>query len=369
MKFRNSEPSEYVTNALCTGYDFAEIRPAEKRFLQRYMDKVFTNPEEDRQVYFEFLATSLLGKSYKHYCINNGTGNNAKSKFMEFNASMLGSYAHRLDVSNLCGKKDMASLNNLNRKRFVYTEEPDTKTMVFDGGFLKELTGCDKASWRRIYSKETDVELHFSLFICCNKKPPISIVDDPLRNRTIDFPFLSEFTNEDVDNVTRFKQDNFFASEKFRERFRLALFHYLLPYVKTFMDNKEQLTLTKNLKERRDEYLRESDELYQWFFDEFEIVPDCPDPKPYITMQGIYNKFKVSSFHDAFTKKDKRKFNKRHLTQELLSRKTIKKLYRERYTFTVNPTSPNCYRKDISNCLVGIREKPSECLMSDDEDD
>lgn len=361
FEFRNSRADEFISNSMTCGYDYIENNDDDFKFITEYFNKTLTNDLEDSEVFKVFLSTSLLGMNVKKFCINNGAGNNNKSKLMEAVAFALGDYAMRLDISNLCGKKDRATLNNLDKKRFVFTEEPN-RDVVLDGNFLKELTGCDVADWRKIYSSQCKVMLQLTLFISCNKKPPISSVDEATRNRLIDFPFLSVFTTERIDNERRFMIDPYFQSQEFRERYKMSIFHYLVSYLKVFFENKEQIKMTKNLEKRRDEYLLDSDDFYCWFMDEYVIENDSQE---FIKMKSIFSNFVKSEYYNNLTKKMKRKMNKSRFLEELLSRGSIKKLFIGRYQPKVNGKQ-QCHR----SVFLGLKEKEKrDCDIDNESDD
>ena len=273
---------------------------------------------------------------------------------------MLGNYAMKINVKDLCvGKKDTFALNNLNNKRLVYCEEPDAKTNKFDGNFIKDITGSDTASFRKIHSAVADIIIRCLLVICCNTKPPINAFDNAIKTRTLDFPFLSTFTDTDINNVNRFEGNEYYDTNEFREKYKLCVFHFLLSYLKYFYQDKCKIKLTSNLTRRRDQYLLESDEFYCWFFDTFEIVDDST---AYITFKSLYSTFKYGNYYQNLTKNNKRSMTKKRFEEELLSRKDIKALFRARITRKINEK-----KKDVSNCLINIKLKEEECSISESD--
>ena len=88
--YTKTKKTGYISNAMTTGYDFYVPSKKDMQFLTDYMNKTFINPKDDKNVYFMFLTTVLIGKNYKKFCINNGSGNNNKSNFMEFVHAMVG---------------------------------------------------------------------------------------------------------------------------------------------------------------------------------------------------------------------------------------------------------------------------------------
>ena len=128
----------------------------------------------------------------------------------------------------------------------------------------------------------------------------------------------------------------------------MSLFHFLLPYFEQFVQLNETIKLTRNLQARRDEYLRDSDEIYQWFIDEFEIVKTKEKNCNWVTMKEIYSAFKHSRYFQDLNKKERRKITKIKFSEEILSRKYIKKLHRDRYQPKVAGK-----QKSVYNVFVG----------------
>lgn len=346
--FRNSKPEEYISDEMNMGYDFInenDINEEDFNFINEYINKTFINSNEDKSVFLQYLSTSLIGiNDFKKFMLCNGSGNNNKSKLLEFVNHMLGNYGYRLNISNLCGKIDATSINKLNKKRFVYTEEPNCDVRL-DTGFLKELTGNKQIDFRKIYSNSSKVIVDFSLFISCNTRPPFSSIDDALRRRLIDFPFLSTFTNKDINNIDRFIINPYFGSYDFKNKYKIVLFHYLLKYLDLFYENKEQINLTNELEKRRDQYLIDSDDFYGWFNDNYDFTNDKTD---IIKFKDIFNDFKMGSYYSNLSSYKRRKVNKKSFKEELLSRKDIKELWR-------NVIKIDCIK--YKSVLIGIKQK------------
>ncbi len=355
---RNSERDEYVTDTLSCGYDYKEeFIDDTDIFRLKYMDKILINKADDKKVFLRLLSTCLFGQRIKKFIIANGSGDNGKSNLMALISNMLGSYALKINVKEICqGKKDTFMLNNLHNKRFVYCEEPDSETQKFDGNFIKDLTGGDKACFRKIYGASGDINIKSLLITCCNARPQIAPCDDAVKIRLMDYPFLSTFTNDDINDVDRFEGNEYYDTEEFRKDNSLNLFHYLIPYLKDFLKFKK-IILTKNLEARRDEYLVQSDEFYCWWLDNYEITDSKED---ILTITQIFKNFKCDEYYINLSRKDKRSMTKSKFREKLLSKRVIKKQYRDRYQPVINGK-----QKQMRECLIGIKMKEEE----DEEDE
>lgn len=349
FEFRNTKPEEFITDSLNTGYDYEESDKKDiLKFSSDYIDKILINPKEDKDVFLKLLSTSLTGLRIKKYIIANGSGDNGKSGLYSLLKRTLGDYAYKINPKEVCqGKKDGFTLNNIHKKRLVYAEEPDSETQIIDGSFIKDITGGDSTCFRKIHTNETDVDIHCLLCIPCNSKPPIKPFDNAIRERTLDFPFLSTFTNYDINNKDRFKGNQYYDSDEFRIANRLNLFHYLLPYLNQFFKDNQVITLSKNLRNRRDEYLLNSDHFYKWFSETYEIIDDT---NIFIGMKQLFSEFKQSEFYKNLSKKEKRENTYRAFCDRMLGKKPIRKIYREDHRPYIDGK-----QKRIRNCLIGLK--------------
>lgn len=369
MEFRNSNREEYISNTLNTGYDYYEIEDEKnemKNFESNYINKIFINDEDDKNAFMKLISSSLLGERIKNFGIANGFGNNGKTVFIELLTKMLGDYACKINSETILkgNKIDQFAVNNINKKRLVYCEEPDEERTI-NGNFLKDLTGGSTAVFRKIFTGSPDIGIHCLVMILCNKKPAIKPCDEAIRNRLIDFPFKSTFTHEEIDNITRFAIDKKYESDKWLHDNKMKLFFYLLDYLKMFLEDKKNIILTKKLAKRRDQYLLDSDEIYQWFDENYKIL-DLPKEKycsikkiKYVKMKDVVAKFKSSQFFQDLSKKDKRIYTKKKIEEELLSRKPIGKRYKNEYIKKIKKQTLK-----IKNILLEI-----EIRKEEDEDD
>ena len=361
FEFRKSKREEYISNTLNTGYDY-EVSDLESLnlFEKNYINKILINVEDDKDVFLQMISTVLIGRRFKKFMILNGAGDNGKSNLMEVIMKMLGSYGFKIDVAQVCkGKKDNFTLNNINKKRFVYCEEPNNDNQ-FDSAFIKEFTGGN-LSYRKLHSTKCDVKVDSLWCILCNEKPHLSKVGDAISERLIDFPFLSKFVDNNINGVNRFKKDETVDTEKFKDDSKLLMFHYLLPSLKKFINLKCKIKLTKNLTKRRDQYLLDSDELYRWFSSTYEYVSDKHE---YITIKQLYSSFKNTEFYRNLPKKDKREMNKKRFEERMLGKKPINSIWEDEYKPYIKGK-----QKCIRNCLVGIKLIELEEEDSDSDED
>ena len=124
--------------------------------------------------------------------------------------------------------------------------------------------------------------------------------------------------------MTRFQADSYFETEEFRDEYKLCLFHYLLPYLGQFRENGNVIKLSPGLKERRDDYMREGDDLYMWFCSKFEFTGNKDNV---VKMRDVYRQYVPGSHFKSLSKAEQRKCNQKNFQNELLKRKVIAKCF------------------------------------------
>ena len=156
-------------------------------------------PDENiRNFYLTILSTGLDGIPLEKFIIANGGGGNGKGLLNEFVQCVCGNYAYVLPSNALTGSIKSGSnteIGLLNRKRIVFSREPDSKADL-NCNTIKEITGGSELNARVIYSKDTKVNLELTFILECNEKPKLNEVNDALRRRVIDVLFGQKFVDQ-----------------------------------------------------------------------------------------------------------------------------------------------------------------------------
>lgn len=329
-QFIDPKPEQYIS--LTTGYDYIIEDESDELIdeLDSIIDTIFYQPEL-KKLYLTILSTGLDGIPLEKFVIANGRGGNGKGVLNELAKSTIGNYAYVLPSNILSGPLKTGSnpeLANMNNKRFVISREPDS-SLKFNCATIKEITGGEALNARVNYSNDTNVNLKLTFVDECNDKPQLNEVNDALARRILDIPFKSSFVSKDVydeleenEKTHTFLINDFYKTLEFKNKFRQPLFLLLVKYYKEFYDNKRNLPITAEVRNRGNEYMAKSDEFLSWFNNEFEKTKSKSDN---IKLKAVYDCFKNSDFFTNMTKVQKRQNNYQNFIEKIQNNMFLKK--------------------------------------------
>ena len=105
-----------------------------------------------------------------------GNGRNGKSTFLDIIMHIMGEYAVNIQPETIMVKKQFggatSDIARLKGARFVTSVEPN-EGMRLDEGLLKQLTGGDRVTARKLYGNEFEFSPEFKLWMGTNHKPII----------------------------------------------------------------------------------------------------------------------------------------------------------------------------------------------------
>ena len=305
---------DYITEN--TGYEYVDPSKEQVELIDDLFTKIFPNPEI-RKCYLSVLFMGLTGIRLERFFLLNGCGRNGKGLINELYAKLLGNdYYYTLPVDALTQKMNLSTGANpqiagMDNKRFVLSREPedDCKLRM---SMIKDLTGSSEISARKLFSNNCIVRMKGCLMFECNKKPKIAgRIDQSVMERIVDIPFESHFTS-DMDRVDIEKHiypvNTSYKTEDFQQTHKIALFHYILS------NAPKDLYLPKCIVERSRNYVMDSDELYEWFSENYEMTND---PKDVLKMIDIHKLFKESELFSSKNKEEKRLLNKKGFIQKV----------------------------------------------------
>lgn len=138
-----------------------------------------------------------------------GTGRNGKSTFLEVVRGILGDYATNIQPQTIMIKPNSGSSPNsdiarLKGARFVTSVEPN-EGMRIDEGLLKQLTGDDVVTARKLFSDEFEFKPEFKLWMATNHKPVIRGTDTGIWRRIHLIPFTVQIPENKVDRHLKYK--------------------------------------------------------------------------------------------------------------------------------------------------------------------
>lgn len=138
-----------------------------------------------------------------------GTGRNGKSTFLEIVRGILGDYATNIQpqtimVNPKSGNAPSSDIARLKGARLVTSVEPN-EGMRLDEGLLKQLTGDDVVTARKMFSEEFEFKPEFKLWMATNHKPLIRGTDTGIWRRIHLIPFEVQIPLDRVDRKLKYK--------------------------------------------------------------------------------------------------------------------------------------------------------------------
>lgn len=139
-----------------------------------------------------------------------GTGGNGKGVFIETIAHIAGSYSSNIQADSLMVKSSAASgqansdIARLVGARFVTSSEPN-EGVKLNEGLIKQLTGEDRVTARRLYGNEFEFRPQFKIWLSTNHKPIIRGTDNGIWRRMRLIPFEVQIPEEKQDRNLKYK--------------------------------------------------------------------------------------------------------------------------------------------------------------------
>lgn len=199
-------PEQNLTmSTKCTPSDHADC-PRWKAFLQ----EIFCGDEDLVRFIQKAVGYSLTGSTAEQ-CVFFllGSGSNGKSTFVELLRYLFDSYATNVQAESIMmrGKSSGSASSDIARlagTRFVTSAEP-SEGMRINEGLLKQLSGEDVVTARKLYGNEFDFTPHFKLWMSTNHKPIIRGTDNGIWRRIRIIPFDACFDNAKKDRSLKYK--------------------------------------------------------------------------------------------------------------------------------------------------------------------
>lgn len=190
----------YMTRMLGTSMP---VTPKNPVLWLRFLDDIFDGDKELIRYVQKSLGYSLSGLTSEQ-CVFflYGSGRNGKSTFLEVIRTILGEYATNIQPESIMVKNNNSSANTdiarLKGARLVTSVEPN-EGMRLNEGLLKQLTGDDMITARKLYGDEFEYRPEFKLWVATNHKPTIRGTDLGIWRRIHIIPFTVTIPDEKVD--------------------------------------------------------------------------------------------------------------------------------------------------------------------------
>ena len=205
-KISPHDPEKFMTR--CTG-----VEPSSKCQIpqwENFLETVFDGNQEKIRAYQIFCGYSLTGLTNEQVAFfPYGDGLNGKSTAQDTLSDILGSYAMNIQPESLMVKHGSSGGPNsdiarLKGARMVVTSESNEGERLNEG-LLKQLTGGDKITARRLYGNEFEYIPQFKLWFNTNHKPNIRGTDKGIWRRIVLIPFTVTIPANKVDKNLKYK--------------------------------------------------------------------------------------------------------------------------------------------------------------------
>ena len=251
-----------------------------------------------------FLASTIQGKTPDEKLhMWTGSGGNGKSKLVELHQSVMGELSDTVSVQLITNKRSKSNeaspdLAKTKGKRFVTFQEPEGDQI--NVGLMKEMTGGDKITTRKLYGEPFTFKPQYKLVLTCNHLPKIPSDDGGTWRRIILVEFISKFVeNPEYDpskGKYEFKRDSYLADKMIN--WKEVYMGLLVEEYKKY--KKEGLTEPDEVKKKTHEYQKKSD-IYLEFIS--ENLEEKESGK--VGIKALYDVFKIwykDNYHGTGTK-------------------------------------------------------------------
>lgn len=317
-------PNDYISQTC--GYEYNDFySKSNVDELEKLLDTIFPNPLV-KEYYLTILSTGLYGEQIESLFIANGGGGNGKSLINSLMLKCIGDYGYKLHSSVLLGEiKEGGNpqLANMDKKRFVLTQEPDSKRRM-SASTIKELTGDKTLNVRQMYTNKCGISLNLTFVMECNDMPKIDEVNDAISRRLSGniIPFVSKFVSQQQyesinDKTNIFIGNPYYKSDDFQEKYRQALFMILFRHFKIFKDNNFKIPKSPlECVDKSKDFMACSDDIFSWFDAFYEKDEKHTN---LISINDIFSEFTLSNFYSNLSKNDKRTYTKKYFTEKIES--------------------------------------------------
>ena len=169
-----------------------------------FLDDIFDGDRELIRYIQKAVGYSLTGSTAEQCAFFlYGTGRNGKSTFLDVIRDVFGDYATNIQPETIMVRNNQSSAINsdiarLKGARLVTSVEPNEGVRINEG-LLKQLTGDDTVTARKLYSDEFEFKPEFKLWMATNHKPIIRGTDTGIWRRIHMIPFNVQIPEDKVD--------------------------------------------------------------------------------------------------------------------------------------------------------------------------
>jgi P4 family phage/plasmid primase-like protien len=298
-----------------TGYDYNKVESVSDETYQqckKFLMQIIPNENILKWLLCRYNRAfqSLVEKLILIY--HGAMGNNGKTVLLALINMTLGD-----ELYVKCSKKllNAESINNagsaneelmsINGALFVAFSEPSSKK-AFDMSILKELSGGDAITGRRLFKGKEQFTAKGLINVACNDIPSIDEADEASFNRIRCIPFTSIFTSK-IDKVNE-DQHIYLADGNISNNFN----EWKYALMKIVLESDEEVETPPEVKAHTKKYRESEDNVRRFVSERVERVYDTEgevDKSRYIRRVDLWEDFKIWA-KDETIKPVKKDFNK-----------------------------------------------------------
>ena len=243
---RKATPKDYFTKSVTANFD----KNAKCPLWDSFLETIFDHDKDLIRYVQKAVGYSLTGSTAEQCAFFlYGTGRNGKSTFIDVLRELFGDYARNIQPETIMIKNNNginSDIARLKGARLVTTVEPN-EGLKLNEGLLKQLTGGDIITARKLYAEEFEFKAEFKLWMATNHKPIIRGTDLGIWRRVHMIPFTVVIPENEVD-----KQ----LTDKLMQELD-GIFVWALRGLAMY--NKEGLEMPHAVRQAVDEYKKEMD--------------------------------------------------------------------------------------------------------------
>ncbi len=303
--FRAGLPSDYITK--CTNIDYHEYNEETNKDTSNeiidFMNKIFQDPSLN-QYMWDHLSSVLIGENINQtFNIYHGRGSNGKSMLTDLMFMTLGEYAGTVPVSLITEKRPgiggtSSEIMQLKGLRYAVMAEPK-KGDKMNEGIMKQLTGDSTISGRALYCDSETFMIQFHLVVCTNTLFEMSSHDDGTwrRIRVCDFETKfydsEDWNQEKVNALLKNKTYKYMVQKNkhLKDKMKKWTEVFASMLVKRAFENQGNVRNCQAIKDRTDEYKRDSNYIQRFVEEHIESDPEKTDKKLQLT--DVHEDFKI----------------------------------------------------------------------------
>ena len=276
---------------------------------EEFLNDIFLGNQELIKFIQRAVGYSLSGYTTEQVLmVLYGNGRNGKSVFLDILNEIFGNYATNIQPQAIMASKTQSDASpeiaKLDGARLVTTTEPNEGER-FDEGLIKQLTGGDRVSARKLYENEFEFTPQFKLWMATNHKPYVRGRDDGIWRRFVIIPFEKQIPLEEIDR-------------DLTNKLKKELPAIMKWCVDGFLEwQRIGLSEPAIIKEQRDEYRTEMDSIAAF-------IEECCDTNP---MQKVQSS-ELFNAYDRWAKE-----NHQHIMSSTkFGREMVKRFNRKKYS-------------------------------------